>query len=296
MMQGTGSDGSDDLEGGHLLGRGGNRGPELEIIGAGLPRTATNSLMAALHILGYKTAHMESMIRQGQHLCVPMCNLATKGQCIDVDGQKTTVSRLLTSSGYNACVDFPWVCYYKELAAENPNAKVILSVRGVDGWIKSFAGLENQVGNIIRKFLWPFSKLICWKTPQLFIQMNLTLHSKFPGSGLHYMRDPVNETLRGAPFKHDHETMRAAYEAHNADVKATIAPERLLVFDCKEGWEPLCKFLGKPVPNVPFPTTNSTASGGAFQTVMWKSFKETMWESWFGSAEKTPVKGMTRAV
>ncbi len=45
---------------------------------------------------------------------------------------------------------------------------------------------------------------------------------------------------------------------HEAEVKRTIAPERLLVFDVVEGWEPLCDFLDAPVPETPFPRTNST--------------------------------------
>ena len=49
------------------------------------------------------------------------------------------------------------------------------------------------------------------------------------------------------------------YRDHNAAVKATIPPERLLVFDGAEGWEPLCAFLGVPVPDEPYPNTNSTA-------------------------------------
>jgi len=41
-------------------------------------------------------------------------------------------------------------------------------------------------------------------------------------------------------------------------VKREVPPERLLVYDTPQGWEPLCAFLGVPVPDVPFPKTNST--------------------------------------
>lgn len=47
---------------------------------------------------------------------------------------------------------------------------------------------------------------------------------------------------------------------HNEEVKATVPPERLLVFDVKQGWEPLCAFLGVPVPDGPFPHVNDTES------------------------------------
>jgi len=281
-----------------LLGAGGKATPKsgLQIIGAGLPRTGTNSLMTALHILGYNSAHMESMVRQGSTLTVPMHNLVVKGTgCIDATGHRTTLPKMLTSLGYTAAVDYPWCAYYKEMAAECPDAKVILSVRGVDGWIKSFRGLEEQVAPLLRRVVWPLATLFCWAAPKQFVAMVLTLHSRFPGSGLNYMEDPVGEVLRGAPFKHNEEVMRAAYHAHNEEVKATIAPERLLEFDCRQGWEPLCAFLGKPIPDVPFPSTNSASSGGAAHTVLWKSFKETVWQNLFGSAEKKPVQPM-RAV
>lgn len=49
----------------------------------------------------------------------------------------------------------------------------------------------------------------------------------------------------------------ATYHAREAEVRATIAPGRLLVFDVAEGWEPLCAFLQVPVPDRPFPRTNN---------------------------------------
>lgn len=55
----------------------------------------------------------------------------------------------------------------------------------------------------------------------------------------------------------DRDTWIRAYERHNEEVVRTISPDRLLVFDLSEGWEPLCDFLGKPVPkNEPFPHLN----------------------------------------
>jgi hypothetical protein len=59
----------------------------------------------------------------------------------------------------------------------------------------------------------------------------------------------------GAP---DRAGMIAAFEAHNAAVRAAIAPERLLVYRVSEGWGPLCAFLGVAVPDTPFPQVNSS--------------------------------------
>ena len=43
-----------------------------------------------------------------------------------------------------------------------------------------------------------------------------------------------------------------------ADVKAHVPEDRLLVFEAKQGWEPLCNFLGVPVPEGPYPRLNDT--------------------------------------
>lgn len=46
------------------------------------------------------------------------------------------------------------------------------------------------------------------------------------------------------------------FNKHNAEVKRTVPPEQLLVYNVKQGWEPLCEFLGVPVPDEPFPHAN----------------------------------------
>jgi len=56
------------------------------------------------------------------------------------------------------------------------------------------------------------------------------------------------------------------YEAHAAKVKKECPADKLLVYEVSEGWEPLCKFLGKPIPKEPFPHLNETASFQAFFT------------------------------
>ena len=55
------------------------------------------------------------------------------------------------------------------------------------------------------------------------------------------------------------EEMLDAYNNHVEAVKAELPPGRLLVFDVREGWEPLCTFLGKDVPEEPFPRSNNRA-------------------------------------
>ena len=54
----------------------------------------------------------------------------------------------------------------------------------------------------------------------------------------------------------DREYAMARFVERNAQVKRTVSPERLLVFQVTEGWAPLCEFLGAEVPDVPFPRSN----------------------------------------
>ena len=56
----------------------------------------------------------------------------------------------------------------------------------------------------------------------------------------------------------DQETALAAYRRRIEEVRAAIPPERLLVFDVAEGWQPLCRFLDVAEPAMPFPRLNST--------------------------------------
>jgi hypothetical protein len=50
----------------------------------------------------------------------------------------------------------------------------------------------------------------------------------------------------------------SVFNEHNETVKRLIPPDRLLVFRASDGWEPLCRFLGVPVPSVPYPRVNTT--------------------------------------
>jgi hypothetical protein len=57
---------------------------------------------------------------------------------------------------------------------------------------------------------------------------------------------------------HDRGHLIAFFNAHNAAVRAAIPAERLLEFDARQGWAPLCAFLGVPVPETPYPKSNSS--------------------------------------
>jgi hypothetical protein len=55
----------------------------------------------------------------------------------------------------------------------------------------------------------------------------------------------------------DKDHLISVYKAHNARVRETIAPERLLIYHVADGWGPLCDFLGVSAPEGATPKVNS---------------------------------------
>merc|ERR1712227_48161 len=110
---------------------------EMEVIGAGLGRTGTDSLRTALNILGYKTHHMYEVGRTGQaHLWQQIA----RGVNVQENLRRATVGY-----GFNASVDFPTCGYFEELQSLNPRAKVILSVRdSAEAWERSASATIMQ--------------------------------------------------------------------------------------------------------------------------------------------------------
>ncbi len=63
----------------------------------------------------------------------------------------------------------------------------------------------------------------------------------------------------------------SVFNDHIAEVKQTVPAEKLLVYEVKQGWGPLCSFLGVPVLDKPFPRLNDSA---AFrQQAGWRLFR-----------------------
>ena len=194
----------------------------LSVIGAGFGRTGTLSLKFALERLGFASCHhmMEVFANPEQ---APVWLSAARGKAVDWDA-------LL--SGYRASVDWPSCHFWRELAAHYPEAKVILSTRDPRRWYKSISGT-------------------------IFPAMAGEMPEEGPGRDVLAMaRHIVSEKTFGG--KTDEVHVLDVLARHEAEVKRSIPAERLLVFDVAEGWEPLCRFLGVPVPDEPFPRTNSS--------------------------------------
>jgi len=203
----------------------------LEVIGAGFGRTGTASLKAALEILGYtKTHHMFEVMASKEQ--VAMWHAIGTGRGPQPDWDEVY-------AGFPAAVDFPTAAYWRELAARYPDAKVILTTRSAESWWKSASSTIIPIGKAppawARAIIPP-------------IRQNAEMVN---GTVWHRMFD-------SRQFEEAH--AKRVFEEHNARVQAELPPERLLVYEVKQGWEPLCAFLRKPVPDQPFPHVNDTAA------------------------------------
>jgi len=206
----------------------------LKIIGAGLPRTGTNTLKQSLEQLGYKHVyHMKELLVKPEKLHY----WKTLDETGDTDWDALY-------KGYDGTVDFPGYPWYKEHMKRYPDAKVILTVRDFEGWYKSVDSTVFRAGpqtpgekiKMLTKLLFNSRarnvvKVIKWFKKVFFAER---LQGKFG----------------------DKEFAKKFWEDHLATVKATVPEDKLLVYDVRDGWGPLCKFLGVEEPAEPLPHLN----------------------------------------
>ncbi len=207
----------------------------IQIIGAGFGRTGTASLKLALEKLGFdKCYHMSELIQNPQQV--------TYWETLQAGGEPDWETLF---TGYKATVDFPGCMYYKQMMKKYPAAKVILTVRDPDKWYKSASDTIYRVGQ--DKTGKAFLKIIGIFVPKLRQMARVFA----------FATDTLWVKMFSNRFE-DKEFAKSVFTKFNNDVIATVPKEKLLIFEIKEGWEPLCKFLNVPVPDEPFPKVNDT--------------------------------------
>jgi hypothetical protein len=150
---------------------------------------------------------------------IPVWHAAARGQMPDW--------RTLFA-GFGAAVDWPAAAFWPELSAAFPDALVLLSVREPQSWWQSAS-----------ETIFPFI-------------------GQQAGSEWHAMVDALF-AARFTTAIDDPAAAIAAFERHNARVRAAVPAHRLLEWRAADGWAPLCAALGVPVPNEPVPHTNTRA-------------------------------------
>ncbi len=222
----------------------------MKLIGAGLARTATTTQMVALEQLGLgRCYHMRDLLADLDR-GVPLWEAAR-------DGHPDWPAIF---DGYATTVDWPSAFYYRELMEAYPDAKVLLSVRDGDSWERSMRETvyamyygDSAMTHLLRA---QYHLDPLWRR-YMDVTRSISFEDNGPYAGSH----------------HDRDALIGAAERWNAEVQATVPADRLLVWQPRDGWEPLCDFLDVPVPDEPLPHVNDTAgfkqmlNGGAIASL-----------------------------
>ena len=191
----------------------------LKVIGSGYGRTGTMSLKLALEQIGLGPCY--HMVEVFKNPAAPGLWSAAADDPAHADWGKIF-------EGYSSTVDWPNATYYKELADAYPDAKVVHTERDAEDWYASTQATifvdRSPPPGVVNPFGEMFEKVI---------------RSLFDGR------------------MHDKDHVIGVYNAHNAKVRETIPADRLLIYHVADGWEPLCDFLGMPVPEGGTPKVNS---------------------------------------
>lgn len=203
----------------------------LKVIGAGLSRTGTHSLSAALEVLGLKSIHFDT---------------ARLNDVLDGSNQNPNF-RLYDD--VDAVCDLPAAVFYRELMNAYPESKVVLTVRDVNDWYPSIRDhfRRHPISNETRiKF-------------RVAHRLGVN-HSAFRESDIDRFRRNLRHYVYGSTVPREF-LFKKRYRDHNDLVIATVPKERLLVMDIPagDGWEKLCPFIGADIPDKPFPHADAPA-------------------------------------
>ena len=193
---------------------------ELQVIGAGVGRTGTLSLKTALEQLtGKPCYHMLETFTHPDHIA--QWRRAGEGKSVDWD---------LVLGDYGSTSDFPACLFWRELREANPDAVVVLSTRSSgEAWWES---ASSTIFAIDGEHLPP--EMADW-----FQMWRAVASARFT----------ANWTDKASAL--------AAYEKHNAEVRASVPASHLVDWQAGDGWKPLCDALGVAVPDEPFPHLNT---------------------------------------
>lgn len=190
----------------------------LNVIGAGFGRTGTDSLRHALNILGLGPCHHMHEVMPSEEQR-DLWERKSRGE---------TVPWNRIFADFRSAVDWPSAFYWEDLMAAYPDAKLILTYRDAESWWRSY---ERTILQVLHRIEASGDLGMAWR---------IVAMGEFGGQHA------------------DRAACIARYDAHVARVKAVVPAERLLVMELGEGWARLCDFLGVDVPDVPYPSGNTT--------------------------------------
>ncbi|KAG9235855.1 P-loop containing nucleoside triphosphate hydrolase protein [Amylocarpus encephaloides] len=204
----------------------------MKIMVLGLCRTGTMSMKTALESLGYNTYHMVTVFKYPDH--APKWVRLMKDK-YEGDGKMLTREMFDDILGdFDALTDVPPASFVPELIAAYPEAKIILSKRNAESWV-------NSMMQTIYSSRTPNERLNLHPNLQLIddyinLMFKHQCHDDFPRYGVQ------------------------SFDEHCQLVRKHAPTENLLEFEAKDGWVPLCEFLGHKVPEGDYPRTNDWMS------------------------------------
>jgi len=215
------------------------RPAEMKVLCLGLSRTSTMTMYTAMNKLGLKCYHMIETAqwtnKSERHLLCWLEALQYKVNGIGAPYGPEDFDKILQR--YSAVTDMPCVNFAKELLIAFPNVKVVLTQREPTSWMKS---MEASIYTILSWRIWPF---LCWLDPTSMGAFHDTLQLG------------VQDWTSPAPWN-DRPALEAYMPKHVEYIRSIVPKENLLEFHPRDGWEPLCKFIGKEVPEGAFPYVN----------------------------------------
>jgi sulfotransferase family protein len=204
----------------------------IKVIGAGLPRTGTLTQKLALEQLGFGPCyHWVNVLADLDQ--VELWNRALDGQ----DPWQEVFE------GHASTVDWPGGYFYRELLEAYPDAKVLLSVRDPQKWERSFR-----------------ETIVALRHGESLMRLLSSARGEIDPRWRRYL-ELVDRMFWGpqgsfaAGYAEPAQLMEQMVR-HNEEVQRVVPAERLLVWQVTDGWEPLCEFLGVPVPAEPLPHEN----------------------------------------
>ena len=237
----------------------------LKVFSAEMSHTGTMSLQAALNELGYNTWHGEKLDRE----YVESITQAYK------TGDSSDFLDNLAREGYNASAEFMYFPVLTDALARYPEARVILSVRdSSEKWVSS--QLESwRVGyHMAHGPLFPFLEMVSDLTLKNIVTLSCANFPWMVGAASTSVADvmaecvdyeAVQKSSYWRAFFHDRDLpetrvkLNKAYHKLIADVRRAVPQEKLLEFDVKQGYGPLCRFLDIAEDSCPatFPKVNA---------------------------------------
>mmetsp|Transcript_14588 Transcript_14588/g.27356 ORF Transcript_14588/g.27356 Transcript_14588/m.27356 type:complete len:249 (+) Transcript_14588:90-836(+) len=218
-----------------------------DLLNIGAPRTGTQTIAAALSKLGMKVLHTG----YNESVRPTVCS-HVRGEIPD-----ELLQALLDE--YDAAMDEPFQLEYEFVMEAYPKAKFVLPLAEADRWIRSYQHFfenlelrsEREAANAIARGLTVKRQDVLQAMAvqkedwlQRFPVSNYCNACRYWGCRFQNIIGMSEATLS---------TCKQGLEDHMARVKTIIPPERLLIYNLSDGWKPLCDFLGKPIPDEPFP-------------------------------------------